>query len=100
MKKWLISLPVPQRDHNIYYHPNGASNYWSETGDGELVADPLITDTFLLTETSPCIGAATNLNMFFTDDLNGVQRATVWDMGAYEKGTEPHRLLKILKYKN
>lgn len=65
-----------------------------------LVADPLITDTFLLTETSPCIGAATNLNMFFVDDLNGVQRATVWDMGAYEKGTEPHRLLKILKYKN
>ncbi len=56
---------------------------------------------FRLQVSSPCIGAGTNLNAFFTTDKDGVTRGASWDIGACEytdavsPGVELSRVLNL-----
>jgi hypothetical protein len=50
--------------------------------------DPLLVSTnrtsMKLQAGSPCVGAGTNLNAYFTTDRDGVVRGGSWDIGAYQ----------------
>lgn len=74
--------PTPVRYNNLYWHPNGVTNYWTETGNGQVNADPLFSTNYTIAVGSPAIAAALTLASF-TDDLNGLTR-TNWDIGALQ----------------
>ena len=62
-------------------HGMGADPLFVSIAGGQL--NPAI-NNLSLSATSPAIGAGTNMNAYWRFDRNGVDRGTIWDMGAYQ----------------